>query len=117
MVYMVLVVYAVRLWYRGILHPSYPPCILLVSCVSLDTICVYILLMSTSNHVFHVIKCMQYHDIWCLLDTPYIPYSTPYTSAMVVWYPYSPCTVYHRIHGTNGVYAVVLVVLDVYTYS
>ena len=81
MVYIVLVVYAVRLWYRGILHPLYPPCILLVSCVSLETICVYILLMSTSNHVFHVIKCMQVHDIWCLLDTPYIPYSTPYTSA------------------------------------
>ena len=39
---------------------------------------------STSYHqimCFHVIKCMQYHDIWCLLDTPYIPYSTPYTSA------------------------------------
>ena len=38
MVYIVLVVYAVRLWYRGIPYPSYPPCILLVSCISLDTV-------------------------------------------------------------------------------
>ena len=38
---------------------------------------------------------MQYHDIWCLLDTPYIPkYSTPYTSAWCIMVLRTPHVLY-----------------------